>query len=84
MLKEEAKLLFIECDKLFDRAIKESINIGNIRNISSDDFETMVGAIDVYSKLKEQYIEILTVLDKIETIDEKLDKVLTVLEAKES
>lgn len=84
MLKDKAELLFTECDELIDRGIKEIINIREIKHITSDDFETLSKTIKVYGELKEQYIEILNILDKIERIDEKMDKVLKRLEAERS
>ncbi len=84
MLKDKAELLFTECDELVDRCIKETINIREIKHITSDDFEILSKTIKVYGELKEQYIEILNILDKIERIDEKMDKVLKRLEAERS
>lgn len=76
MLKEKVEGLYEECDELMNSSLRKTVDLEMLKYTPLEDLETWLRCVQLYNEAKELSIMMAEKLDKIETIDKKLDKLL--------
>ena len=76
MLVEKTNEMFEEMEELFNNLMKSTGGIGNIVDMDDESLLALKKMLKLFNQSKEYAIEMAAKLDKIDSIESKLDKLL--------
>lgn len=76
MLVEKTNEMFEEMEELFNKLMKSTGGIGNIVDMDDESLLALKKMLKLFNQSKEYAIEMAAKLDKIDSIESKLDKLL--------
>lgn len=76
MLVEKTNEMFEEMEELFNDLMKSTGGIGNIVDMDDESLLALKKMLKLFNQSKEYAIEMAAKLDKIDSIESKLDKLL--------